>query len=138
MEQGLEVDQRPSDPTRPVVGRDERPKQLISEARPPIPAAPGQPERVDYEYVRAGVCVVWRFVEPRAGWRDVRVTDTRTAGDWAPQVRLRVDDPRYVEAERITPVRDNLNTHTLAALYQAFAPAEALRIAAKLELVHTP
>src|SRR4029453_1571110 len=100
--------------------------------------APGRPERVDYEYVREGVCVVWMFVEPLAGWRDVRGTDTKTAVDWAHQVRLLVDDPRYAEAERITLVCDNLNTHGLASLYQAFAPAEALRIANKLELVHTP
>lgn len=138
MEQVLEVYKRPYDPRHPVVGMDEQPKQLISEARQPIPAAPGRPERVDYEYVREGTCVVWMFVEPLAGWRDVRATDTKTAVDWAHQVRRLVDDPRYAEAERITLICDNLNTHHLASLYQAFAPAEALRIANKLELVHTP
>jgi len=138
MEQVLEVYKRPYDPRRPVVGMDEQPKQLITETRRPIPTAPGRPERVDYEYVREGTCVVWMFVEPLAGWRDVRVTDTKTAVDWADQVRRLVDDPRYAEAERITLVCDNLNTHTLASLYQAFEPAEALRIANKLELVHTP
>ncbi len=129
MEQVLEVYKRPYDPRRPVVGMDEQPKQLIAEVRRPIPAAPGRPERVDYEYVREGTCVVWMFVEPLGGWRDVRVTDTKTAVDWAQQVRLLVDDPRYAEAERITLVCDNLNTHGLASLYQAFEPAEALRIA---------
>lgn len=138
MEQVLEVYERPYDPKHPVVGMDEQPKQLISETRQPIPAAPGRPERVDYEYVREGVCVVWMFVEPLGGWRDVRVTDTKTAVDWARQVQALVDDPRYAEAERIALVCDNLNTHTLTALYQAFEPAEALRIAHKLELVHTP
>jgi hypothetical protein len=138
MEQVLEVYTRPYDPKRPVVGMDEQPKQLISETRAPIPAAPGRPERVDYEYVREGTCAVWMFVEPLAGWRDVRVTNTKTAVGWAHQVRQLVDDPRYAEAERITLVCDNLNTHTRASLYQAFAPAEALRIANKLELVHTP
>jgi len=138
MEQVLEVYKRPDDPKRPVVGMDEQPKQLIAETRPPIPAAPGHPERVDFEYVREGGCVVWMFVEPLAGWRDVRVTDRKTAVDWAHQVRQLVDDPRYAEAERITLICDNLNTHTLASLYQAFAPAEALRIANKLELVYTP
>jgi hypothetical protein len=78
------------------------------------------------------------FVEPLAGWRDVRVTDTKTAVDWAEQVRQLVDTPRYAKVERITLVCDNLNTHTRAALYQAFEPAEALRIANKLELVYTP
>jgi hypothetical protein len=134
----LEVYKRPYDPKRPVVGMDEQPKQLIAETRPPLPAAPGCPKRVDYEYVREGVCVVWMFVEPLAGWRDVRVTDTKTAVDWAEQVRQLVDTPRYAKVERITLVCDNLNTHTRAALYQAFEPAEALRIANKLELVYTP
>ena len=138
MEQVLEVYRRPYDPRRPVVCMDEQPKQLIAEARPPVPAAPGQPARVDYEYVREGVCTAWMFVEPLGGWRDVPVTATKTARDWAEQVQALVDQPRYAEAERITLVCDNLNTHTLAALYQAFEPAEALRIARKLELVHTP
>ena len=138
MEQVLEVYKRPYDPRRPVVGMDEQPKQLIAETRPPIPAGSGRPQRVDYEYVRQGVCVVWMFVEALAGWRDVSVTDTKTAVDWAHQVRRLVDSPRYAAAERITLVCDNLNTHSLASLYQAFTPAEALRIAAKLELVHTP
>jgi hypothetical protein len=138
MEQVLEVYKRPYDPRRPVVGMDEQPKQLIAELRQPLPAAPGQPARVDYEYVREGVCTVWMFVEPLAGWRHVAVTATKTAVDWAHQVKRLVDDPRYAEAERITLVCDNLNTHTLASLYQAFAPEEALRIARKLELVYTP
>lgn len=138
MEQVLEVYKRAYDRKRPVVCMDEQPKQLISEVRRPVPAAPGRPERVDYEYVREGVCTVWMFVEPLGGWRTVDATDTRTKVDWARQVRRVVDDPRYAKAERITLVCDNLNTHTLASLYQAFEPAEALRLANKLELVHTP
>jgi hypothetical protein len=138
MEQVLEVDKRPYDPRRPVVCMDEQPKQLISETRRPAPAAPGRPQRVDYEYAREGTCVVWMFVEPLGGWREVRVTETKTAVDWAEQVRRLVDDPRYAEAERITLVSDNLNTHGLASLYKAFEPAEALRIARRLELIHTP
>ena len=138
MEQVLEVYKRPYDPRRPVVCMDEPPKQLISETRRPIPAAPGRPERVDYEYTREGTCTVWMFVEPLGGWRDVRVSETKTAVDWAKQVQLLVDDLRYAEAERITLVCDNLNTHGLASLYKAFEPAEALRIARRLELVHTP
>ena len=82
--------------------------------------------------------MVWMFVEPLAGWRSVRVSERKTAVDWAHQVRSLVDAPRYATAERITLVCDNLNTHGLASLYQAFAPAEALRLAKKLELVHTP
>jgi hypothetical protein len=138
MEQVLEVYQRPYDPQRPVVCMDEQPKQFIADSRRPIPAAPGQPARVDYEYVREGVCTVWMFVEPLGGWRHVPVTTTKTAVDWAQQVKQIVDHPRYAGAEWITLVCDNLNTHTLAALYRAFAPAEALRLARKLKLVHTP
>lgn len=138
MEQVLEVYRRPRDPNRPVVCMDEQPKQLISESRTPVPAAPGQPARVDHEYVREGTCTVWMFVDPLGGWRDVRVTGTKTAVDWAHQVRRLVDDPRYAEVERITLVCDNLITHGLASLYKAFDPAEAMRIARRLELVHTP
>jgi hypothetical protein len=138
MEQVLEVYKRPYNPKRPVVCMDEQPKQLISESRRQVPAAPGQPARVDYEYVREGVCNVWMFVEPLGGWRDVPVTASKTAVDWAQQVRRMVDTARFSEAECITLVSDNLNTHTLAALYQAFEPAEAMRVARKLELVHTP
>ncbi len=138
MEQVLEVYKRPYDPRRPVVCMDEQPKQLISETRRPVPAAPGRPERVDYEYAREGTCTIWMFVEPLGGWRNVRVSETKTAVDWAEQVRLLVDDPRCAEAERITLACDNLNTHGLASLYKAFEPAEALRIARRLELVHTP
>jgi hypothetical protein len=138
MEQVLEVYKRPYDPLRPVVCMDEQPKQLISEVSKPVPAAPGQPARIDYEYVREGVCTVWMFVEPLGGWRSVPVTQTKTAVDWAQQVKRLVDHPRYAAAERITLVCDNLNTHNLASLYQAFEPDEALRIAKKLELIHTP
>jgi len=138
MEQVLEVYKRPYDAKRPVVCMDEQPKQLVSEISPPVPLAPAQPERMDYEYVRHGVCSVWMFVEPLGGWRSVDATDTRTKVDWAHQVRRLVDDPRFAAAERITLVQDNLNTHDLASLYEAFEPAEALRIAQKLELVHTP
>jgi hypothetical protein len=78
------------------------------------------------------------FVEPLGGWRDVAVTDTKTASDWARQVQHLVDHPRFSRAERITLVSDNLNTHHLSSLYQAFPPAEALRIARRIDLVHTP
>jgi hypothetical protein len=138
MEQVLEVYKRPYDRKRPVVCMDEQPKQLIAEVRGPLPGAAGQPARMDYEYVREGVCTVWMFVEPLGGWRNAPVTETKTAVDWARQVKQLVDDPRYRQAERITLVCDNLNTHGLASLYRAYAPAEALRIAQKLELVHTP
>lgn len=138
MEQVLEVYKRPYDPQRPVVCMDEQPKQLISEVSQPVPVQPGKPACVDYEYVREGCCNVWMFVEPLGGWRSVRVTETKKAVDWAQQVKQLVDDPRYAEAERITLVCDNLNTHNFAALYQGFDPAEALRLTQKLEMIHTP
>jgi DDE superfamily endonuclease len=138
MEQVLEVYTRPYDPQRPVVCMDEQPKQLISETRTPIPERPRQPLRLDYEYVREGVCTVWMFVEPLGGWREVPVTTTKTAVDWAHRVQALVNQPRYANVEFITLVCDNLNTHTPAAFYQAFGPEEALRLTQKVKLVHTP
>jgi len=138
MEQVLEVYKRPYDSKHPVVCMDEQPKQLISEVSAPLPTAPGQPARMDYEYVREGVCTVWIFVEPLGCWRDVPVTERKTAVDWARQMKRLVDHPRYAAAERITLVCDNLNTHHLASLYGTYEAAEALRIARKLELVYTP
>ena len=138
MEEVLEVYGRPWDPKRPVVCMDEQPKQLISETRAPIPMSPGSVERVDHEYVREGVCVAWMFVEPLGAWRGVRVTERRTAADWAVQTRWLVDHPRFAGAERITLVCDNLNTHDVGSLYDAFPPDEARRIARRLDLVFTP
>jgi len=122
----------------PVVNMDEQPFQLISESQSPLPMQPGQTQKVDYEHVREGSCNIWMFVEPLAGWRSVRVTKTKKSTDWAHQVKALVDHPRYAEAERITLVCDNLNTHTLASLYQAFSPEEAFRIASRINIVHTP
>jgi hypothetical protein len=138
MEQVLEVYRRPYEPQFPVVNMDEQHKQLIREIEHPLPPLPGQPTRIDYEYVREGACVVWMFVEALAGWREVTVTETRTALDWAHQVQQIVDHPRYATARRLTLICDNLNTHTLASLYQAFPPEEALRLAQRIEIVHTP
>jgi hypothetical protein len=138
MEQLLEVYRRPYDPRRPVVCMDEQPVQLISESRQPIPMGPGKPSRVDHEYVREGTCTVWMFVEPLGGWREVLVTSRKTAVDWAQHVRYLVDHPRYVDAELITLVCDNLNTHDIGSFYEAFAPEEAMRLARKLALVFTP
>lgn len=138
MEQVLAVYHRPYDPRFPVVNMDEQPVQLISESRTPLPMRPGDAQKVDYEYVREGMCNIWMFVEPLAGWRSVRVTKTKTAVDWAHQVQALVDDPRYADAERITLVCDNLNTHNFGSLYQAFAPQEASRLMHRLELVYTP
>ena len=138
MEQVLEVYKRPYDPKYPVVCMDEQPKQLIAEVTQPLPTKPGQPACIDYEYIREGCCNIWMFVEPLGGWRSVRVSETKRAVDWAQQVKQLVDDPRYADAQRITLVCDNLNTHHFASFYQAFDPTEALRLTQKLELIHTP
>ena len=125
------------DPRFPVVCMDEQPKQLIGETRKPYIDSSGR-KLVDHEYVRHGTCCVWMFNEPLGQWRDVRVSQRRTRVDWAQQVRALVDDPRYADAERITLVLDNLNTHSVASLYTAFPPAEAARVASRIHLVFTP
>lgn len=137
MEDILNVYHRPYDPRRPVVCLDETSKQLIGEVREPLPPGPGRVQRYDSVYVRNGVANLFLAFEPLAGWRHVEVTDTRKRRDWAHFVRDLVDG-RYREAERVVLVMDQLNTHSVASLYEAFAPAEAERIAARLEVRHTP
>ena len=137
MEDVLDVYHRPYDPACPVVCMDESSKQQIKEVRAPIPAAPGQPERYDTEYERNGVSNLFLFFEPLRGWRHLEVTERRTAVDWAHQVRQLVD-VHYPDAARITLVMDNLNTHTPASLYKAFAPAEAHRLRQRLDIHYTP
>jgi len=137
MEDVLDVCHRPYDPRFPQVCLDETSKQRIGETRAPLPPAPGQPAREDYEDVRHGVANLFLVCEPLRGWRHVTVTDQRTAVDFAHVIRELVD-VHYPQAERIVLVLDNLNTHTPAALYQAFPPAEAKRLADKLEWHYTP
>lgn len=137
MEDILEVYHRPHDPLYPVVCMDESSKQLIGEVSTPIPAAPGHPVLMDDEYVRNGVAEIFMEVEPLAGVRHVEVTERRTRIDWAHQIRNMLD-LRYPDAERVILVMDNLNTHSIASLYEAFPPAQALRLAQRLELHFTP
>jgi hypothetical protein len=137
MEEVLEEYAEPYDPSRPKVNFDETTKQLIKETRLPLPAQPGQPPRYDYEYERNGTRNLFLFVEPQAGWRYVNVTAQRTKRDFAHQMQWLVDE-RYPEAEVVRVTLDNLNTHKPASLYEAFPPAEARRIARKLELHYTP
>ena len=137
MEPVLDTYERPFDPDRPVVGVDEASVQLVEEVRGPVPAAPGQPARIDYEYRRNGTANLFVVTQPLLGWREVVVTDRRTAVDFAGFLKHLADDI-YAEAERITLVLDNLNTHSPAALYQAFEPAEAHRLAGRFEWVYTP
>lgn len=138
MEWVLDVYQCPYDPQHPVVCMDEQPKQLIEERWTPLPTRPGRSARQDHEYIRHGCCCVWMFHEPLGGWRDVRVSERRTAIDWAQQVQDLVDAPRFAQARRITLVCDQLNTHELASFDKAFGPEEAHRLTVKFELVHPP
>lgn len=137
MEDVLEVYHRPHDRRRPQVCFDEASKQLIKETRTPIPAAPGRPLITDYEYERNGTANLFMMFEPLAGKRHVKVTERRTALDYAHVVRELVE-VHYPRAEKIVLVQDNLNTHKPASLYEAFPPEEAQRILAKLEIHYTP
>ena len=120
-----------------MVAMDETTKQLVKEARVPLPPEPGRPERVDYEYRRNGVANIFMVFEPLAARRQVKVTQRRTKIDWAYLMKDLVDI-HYPEAERIVLVIDNLNTHAKASLYEAFRPQQAKRIADKLEIHYTP
>ncbi len=137
MEDVLEVYTRPYDPRRPQVCLDETSRQLLAEMRQPLLVAPGQPARHDPEYVREGVVNLFMALEPLRGWREVRVSERRTRIDWAHCVQELVDS-HYRDAERIVLVMDQLNTHTPAALSEAFPPTEAKRLADKLEIHYTP
>ena len=137
MEDVLEVYKRPYDAKRPVVCLDEQSKQLVKETRPAIPAKPGRNQCIDYEYERNGTANLFMLFEPLAGWRHVEVTDRRTKIDFAHVIRDLVDE-HHAHAEKIVVVMDNLNTHKLASLYEAFEPAEARRLAERLEIHYTP
>lgn len=137
MEDVLDVYQRPYDPEYPQVCLDEASKQLIGETRTAVPAAPGQAAREDYEYVRNGTASLFMMFEPLTGKRHVEVTGRRTRKDFARCVRMLVDE-MYPQAKKIVLVMDNLNTHNIASLYEAYEPAEAKRLADKLEIHYTP
>ena len=137
MEDVLEVYHLPYDAECPMVCMDESCKQLIGEVREPIPCAPGKPERIDDEYVRNGVSEIFMEVEPLAGKRHVAVTEHRTRKDWAIQIKQMLDE-RYPNASKVRLVMDNLNTHRIASLYEAFEPKEARRLAERLEIHYTP
>ena len=137
MEDVLEVYHRAYDPALPVVCLDESSKQLVSETRPSIPSRPGQVKRVDPEYHRNGTASVFLMFLPLEGQRYVRVRQTRKRKDFAEVIRELCDD-LYPDAERIVLVMDQLNTHNIASLYQAFLPSEARRLAEKLEIHYTP
>jgi hypothetical protein len=137
MEDVLDLYAEPLDPARPVVCFDETSKQLVAETRTPLPMEPGTPERVDYEYERKGTANLFLVTQPLGAWRHVDVTDRRTKHDFAQQMRDLVDR-HFPDATTIRVVLDNLNTHTPAALYEAFPPTEARRILRKLDFHYTP
>ena len=127
----------PYDPQRPVDYFDESSTQLLADTRESLPAEPGRPRREDYENVRAGTRNLFLTCEPKAGWRHVAVTERRTKEDFAHQMRWLVDHA-YPDAPVIRLVLDNLNTHRVASMYEAFPPAEARRISRRLEFHYTP
>jgi len=137
MEDVLEVYHLPYDANYPVVCMDESCKQLVGDVRDPIPCKPGQPKRMDDEYVRKGVVEIFMEVEPLAGKRHVAVTERRTRKDWAQQIKQMLDE-RYPEATKVRLVMDNLNTHNIASLYETFEPQEARSLANRLDIHYTP
>ena len=137
MEDVIEVYHRPHDPDRPVVCVDETSKQLIVETRAPIPARPGQPRRVDYEYQRNGTANLFMMFAPLQGWRQVKVSDRHAAADYA-QVLKELSDTHFPRASKIVLVQDNLSTHKPASLYEAFPAEEARRLVERFEWHYTP
>lgn len=137
MEDVLDVYHGDYSPKHPLVCMDESNKQLLGDVREPLPVASGQPARYDSEYKRNGTRNLFLAFAPLQGWREVTVTDRRTKQDWAHYMKDLVD-VHFPEADLITVVLDNLNTHTLASLYETFEPAEAHRLARKLDLHYTP
>jgi hypothetical protein len=137
MEDLLDLYEEPDDPTRPRVCFDERPCQLLADSRVALPLVPGAPARVDYEYTRHGTCNLFIMVEPFQGWRHLSATPRRTKREFA-YCMAELVDVHFAEAEKIRVVLDNLSTHTPAALYEVFPPAEARRLLRKLEWHLTP
>ena len=137
MEDVLDAYTRPADPARPLVCLDETSRQVLADLHAPLPAEPGRAARHDPEYVRKGVVNLFLVCAPLLGRRQVRVSDQRTRIDWAHCIRELVD-VHYPDADRIVLVMDQLNTHSPASLYDAFPPAEAKRLADKLEIHYTP
>jgi hypothetical protein len=137
MEDILDVYHRIYDPKFPVVCMDESSKQLIGEVHEPIPAAPGHPVLCDDEYVRNGVAEIFLEVEPLGGKRHIEITERRTKIDWAIFIKGMLNE-RYPEAQKVILVMDNLNTHNISSLYEAFLPEEARSLANRLEIHYTP
>jgi len=137
MEDILDVYERPYDRDCPVVCMDEKPYQLLDEAREPLPMRPGNDQKLDSEYIRNGTCSIFAFVEPLGGVHHVSVREHRTAVDWAEEIKY-LSDVMYPDVKKIVLVMDNLNTHKPASLYKRYSPEEARRIIKRLEIHYTP
>jgi hypothetical protein len=137
MEDILDLYAQPFDESLPVICMDEKPLQLLEKAREPIPMEIGKPKRQDGEHIRNGTGCVFLFTEPLAGGRHVTACQRRTKIDWANQIRDLLET-YYPKAPKIRLVMDNLNTHSVSSLYEAFSPEVARRIARRLEIHHTP
>jgi hypothetical protein len=137
MEEVLDVYQEPYNRERVLICMDEGSRQLLSDKTPPLPPEPGKPKRVDDKYERHGVRALLMFYNPIDGWRRVGCRDSRTRCDWAEEVRKLLDED-YPNAEQVTVVCDNLNTHDVASLYRRFDCETAGRLRRRLRLVHTP
>ena len=137
MEQVLDVYAQPPSDDQPLICMDEASRQLLGHAIEPLPMAPGRPLREDYHYQRRGVRSIFMFFAPHLGWRRATSREHRTRCDWAEEIQ-RLVDVDFPHAKQLTLVCDNLNTHDIASLYERFAPAEARRLARKLDIVHTP
>ena len=137
MEDVLEIYHRPYEPNVPVICMDEQPVQRVKETRMPLPDKPGRPTAIDYAYERNGTANIFLFTESLAGWRKAVVTERRTAVDWALEIQ-RLLDQDYRDCPKVILVCDQLNTHQLASLYAAFAPATARRLVERLDIHHMP
>ena len=137
MEEVLETYEKPYNPTCPVLCMDEQPVQLLNETRKPIPATTDRPQRVDYEYERAGTASIFMFTEPLSGWREATARARRTKVDWAFEM-ARLLEGRYADCDKVILVCDNLNTHTKGAFYEAFKPARARELIRRIAFCYTP
>jgi len=137
MEEVLETYEKPYDSACPVLCMDEQPVQLIGETRTPIAATKEHPQRVDYEYERAGTASIFMFAEPLAGWRQATARETKTKIDWAIEVAALLEG-RYAKVPQIILVCDNLNTHTKGAFYETFPPERARALVRRIRFCHTP
>ena len=137
MEDILDLYCLPYDEEYPVVCMDEKPYQLLGEVREPIPMQPGTPRKIDSEYVRNGTCSIFVYCEPLSGWGYAHARERRTKVDWAMEIRWLLKDI-YPKAKKIRLVSDNLNTHVISSLYEAFPAPEARALARRLEMHHTP